>query len=332
MPRIPPLHFTSALALSLFFPMGLTPAFGSGGFCSQQAYFSQDRIASLRRRVQQLDHMAELPDGLFQDYTVNEIAEAIVGRIRALERNLSAEVPSVSADLRQDSQLIILFDSKNAPLIQAQGFLNYFQTAHSQGHDSYWDREIVENNLVGLKLPRGDIQNFLRPKFSYLNLSTQENLGWQKGSLSAYGNVGAVLKPHVLNRATWTNADSLQMMHRLTQRTGEDRNIPGPFKVTNLDPSQLRPYCGTFDRGTFPTQQILSSYNEAQIWGTLTLEDVDYFLFDDVITDRRKIRPPAEWENLKRLGKPIYKTVKYQPFGRTLFVRDQLLFDGKDRK
>ena len=149
----------------------------------------------------------------------------------------------------------------------------------------------------------------LRPKFAFLNIREPVDLTEKVDDLKGdYGSTGAVLKNEIKERSTWSTSDTnIIVMSHVGYRAL---------------PPEVRKHHGTFERGSLPSGAVDRSYYEAQVFGSLTISDVDYFL----------VSSPADAERLKPMRKPIYllqsqefhKRIVYQK-GLCLFVGDSAL-------
>ncbi len=112
------------------------------------------------------------------------------------------------------------------------------------------------------------------------------------------------MKNEIKERSTWSTADTKMIV----------------MGTTGYEASafEMRKHYGTFDRSSFPTSSLDRGYYEAQIFGTLTLADVDYFLVDHGIN----------FETLKVAQKPIYEMKFERCHNRIIYKKGNLLFDG----
>lgn len=143
-----------------------------------------------------------------------------------------------------------------------------------------------------------DTMKKVLPKYAFWvptgGAAEEERLG--NKYMSQYGNVFAVLKPHVKDRATFTPFDSLVGYYGLNYSGELHPHVRTP-KNPPADSLEIRKKKGWTEM-----------YWEAQVWGELTVQsDVDYFLWSCWNSPRDQ---PELLAKLKATGKPVYECMK----------------------
>lgn len=194
---------------------------------------------------------ARLPHSVFQNNSVNEVAESLVLRKHRLqEKNQGGKI-----DYSGRSQIYLSFNSAHTESIIKDGeLLNAHQT--SQGatfHDDLLLRAQLEDAMLGVRLDYSSEAKRLRPKYAYL-----QPIGLTGYPLTTfnpnYGNIFAKVNDRLKVRSTFTIGDSMD--------EGKETLHTFYFK----DPIKLK----------HETSKI--AYWETQIWGDLKLVDIDFFL------------------------------------------------------
>jgi hypothetical protein len=294
--------------------MPLSPAAAAPGICSAALNeelaieTSQIHNQKLFAEIEQLSDRGRIPERLYREYSVNDIGRAIVSRIKNQEKkHLSTlEKKDVPFDLNNETDIILFFPSENFSSIQEQGFLNQHLTNTSRGVLNKYKRMSVEDSYTGVSLGINQNALRLRPKSAFLNIRTKVDLHEKRIDPSMYyGNIGAVLKQEVRDRATWTSGDSLNIYHY--------GQVYYHDFLTGLT------FRGSFDRPGLPDESLDSCYYEAQIYGDINFEDVDYFL----VTDKNLA------SILKPTGKPVYLLQSVYRNQRFVFTKGKMLSTGK---
>lgn len=250
--------------------------------------------------IMSLPDNATVPADVYTKYSPDLIAASLVARLHnADESKDNAEHPVY--DYKADTMIQMKFNASNiGPIKKTDGFLNQHQIDHSDGDLEPGRRAEIENTLIrmrlesnyktGIKNPVNDV----RPKYSFLTFQKDTN-GQQRGHFSRqYGNVVAVFKDEIKDRATFTAVDSLDgdmdsngniVYGRVAAHTFDYRSTQRLNKIP--DPNQ--------DGG---------DYWEAQMWGNVSLHDVNYFLID--CPGDAPVQA-ASLTQLKATGIPIYK-------------------------
>lgn len=246
-----------------------------------------------------------LPSKFFQEYTPTEIANSIIPRMakRAPIAKRGGWSPI------DDAEIVLFFHAQNFERILKSGFLNMHQTGITSGDSTPSHRGQIEELLLGLQIeaegyghfaraalaqelaksdPSFDIGkrkkffrnqsklspfNRFRPKSAYLIVP---NLDINVGDVvfkNHYGEIGALFKGSIKKRSTWTPTDSL---------------IAHPSQFYLFTDSKVKSKA----RSTIWARY----YFEAQIWGDLSLEDVEAWAI------------PAHWSEDTEIYRMLHKT------------------------
>ena len=260
---------------------------------------------------QQLESLKSIPVKWFDHYSTEEIGELIVKRHHQINEaktkslntksgfNYNSKKIKIALSLRENDLFGVLDDKQ---------FLNMHQTRSTNGDSILSQRIGVENRLSKLefgdeeadKVKKSTLEKMkeLRPKSAYLFLGKWDEykeLGETKVRRQ-YGDIFAVLKNETKKRALFTLHDSLAASKAYSF------NIR-PRKPKAATPDMMGDY---------------TAYFEAQIFGKLTLDDVDHWLYDvsDMSSKEIKELIDTEGTSLNRLlkaGIPVYKA-KYVNF------------------
>ncbi len=311
------------LAILLAVLSVFTPASSFSNPCTEMVTIAARGRAKteLHELISALPSNAEIPANVYSRFDVNDIANAIVKRVKR-EESQNLDVLSsprhVKINLQRDTDIMLFFWSEDLASINEKGFLNLHQAKKSRGIFNYSTRMQAEDINTGLTLGASQEALDLRPKSALLNVRVDVGLGnRQHPVLNHFGNIAAVMKPNIRERSLWMNTDSFFLAG----------NGFGPPSRAELIERR-----GSFDRETLPGPQVGGiSYFETFIYGKVGMKDVDYFLVFD----------PSLVEILKPLRKPIYlgaprvlETFANDQFGqlslmrREIFEKKQLLFSG----
>lgn len=234
------------------------------------------------------------------------LAELLVERIHR-ECDLAGAPPSGEKVLGDDAALIMMVPARLFDSIARDGFLNQHQTGTTGGQHRESDRFEAEQELAMLRLPFDAKGRELLPKYAILDVK-KRGLGTYRLP-TRYGGVAVVFKKEAAARATWTYDDSLDYSRKAGRFDAGGAANPVLAKTFSYErKKEDRNRCG--------------NYCEAQIWGKLTLEDVEYAMV-------RESEPvPGA---LARAGIPIYgysvpdSTAEVVDAGRTAqYVRGAL--------
>ncbi|MGZ3695838.1 MAG: hypothetical protein ACXWQO_17235 [Bdellovibrionota bacterium] len=247
-----------------------------------------------------------VPIDVYEKYDSRLIGATLVYKIfRDQESQTAAKEKTKSSEkdfnYLENSELQIGFKMEDFDAIYENGFLNQHQLHKSFACLCPGKRSRVEDALAGRPLANGDTPptpgqvekiNEVRPKYSYFSpVANKADMDHMNHTYRAiYGEVLAVLKPQVKDRATFTNQDSLD-----TYFKGADH----PYRHT--------------PRGAKKLLEGEDSW-EAQIWGDLKIkDDVNYFLWDCFKGKTDTENPAGSLDKLKATGKPVYQCEKDEP-------------------
>lgn len=163
-----------------------------------------------------------------------------------------------------------------------------------------------------LRLPYSHQGRKLLPKYALLDLKRSDMGTYPLPS--RYGGAAVVFKRKVLGRATWTYADSLDF----SQKTG--RFGQGGWANPVL-PRTARYRRKNSDRNA------CVNYCEAQIWGELTLDDVDYIMVRD--TEPVHSEVIATGLPIYRFSIPTSSTAAVLPGRMALYTRGERVSAGR---
>ncbi len=254
-------------------------------------------------------------------------AQRFVSRLQIEKTALQSGIPQVERDRQnevlghfvstENSEVLYVFSIADLSGIKQKGFLNGHQLRKST-----WAESEPEHSISGLSLreylaERRNVENAManakpsaqrRPKYALIQfydpvlIKTVMAAGGtsagdrEGGGIDIYGSVAAVFKKDVRSRATFTLSDSLQLWgEKATLNSLEVRaNL-----FTFLEPKFI------FDP---KDRHWEGRYFEAQIWGDLSWDDVEYLMVDpyffDKYPDSKAIH--GELELLKGRGIPVY--------------------------
>ena len=209
------------------------------------------------------------------------LAKLLVERIHR-ECDLVDAPPSGEKVLGDDAALIMMVPAEKFDAIARDGFLNQHQTRTTGGQHRERDRFEAEQELAMLRLPFGMRGWELLPKYTVLDIK-QNGLGTYRLP-TQYGGVAVVFKKEVFERATWTYADSLDYSQKSGRFAAGGANNPVLARTFLYErKKEDRNRCG--------------NYCEAQIWGKLTLGDVEYAM----VRDSQPVPGVLAWA-----GVPVY--------------------------
>ena len=194
--------------------------------------------------------MAQLSEEVYKSRAINDIAESLVYRkfqTQDRESTTSALSTKINCDSFHDIYPLMAFNVRNMAGILSRGFLNIHQTGKGNGGDSPVSRLPVENQLAQMDLANAPKELF--PKYAYAVSDSQNYISNSRVTLG-YGETFVRFKPNVLRRATYTLSDSFVDKHA---RSSYSCNA-GPLNG--------------------------GGFYEMQIWGTLSIQDVAYFIAD----------------------------------------------------
>jgi hypothetical protein len=228
-----------------------------------------------------LKHRLSIGPEEFRTLDTRTLAGLLVERIHR-ECDLPGAPPSGEALLGDDAELVMMVPARLFDAIERDGFLNQHQTGTTGGQHRESDRFEAEQELAMLRLPFDAKGRELLPKYAILDVK-KAGLGTYRLP-TQYGGVAVVFKKEVAARATWTYADSLDYSRKA-----------GRFDAGGAaNPVLTKTFL--YERKKEDRNRCVN-YCEAQIWGKLTLEDVEYAM----VADSEPV-PGA----LARAGMPVY--------------------------
>jgi hypothetical protein len=211
--------------------------------------------------LEKLKDGAEIPGYALKTQDSRLLGATIVARLRKKRQDPGAPAPEM--DFKDESRLLLQFADSRAAAIARDCFLNQHQTGRSGGVFDPVRRAKREDVLAGLIVEKtygakkDNPAHWLRPVYAYLKPGKARKPEDAGRLYKRYGNVFAVLKNYVKNRTTFTAGDSLMIQDA-------DKEVrPLDFKTKD------RPELGEY-----------ADFWEAQIWGKLCFNDVEYFVAD----------------------------------------------------
>ncbi len=186
-----------------------------------------------------------------------DLAAELVARIKS--ECDQAGTPVGPSPLAVGRRLVVMVPPQALGSIVRDGLRNAHETGATGGFLRPWRRFEAEQELAMLRLPYGARGRALLPKYALVRSTAAD----EEPPPARYGSVALVLKPEVEARATWTYADSLDFSRRA-----------GLYELGGTSNSVLpRTFGYRRRRGD---ENACVHYCEAQVWGPVTLADVDY--------------------------------------------------------
>jgi len=226
----------------------------------------------------------ELSATLLHENDTRSIARSLIYRqflIRERDRALDMNQDSLKYSLFEDTKIVMTVPSSVLKAIKKSGFKNYHQTHTSSAFpDEKWRRQ-TESFFFRLRFPDSTekdlaISNELLPKYAYvIPKSGIPELG--PSIMVDYSDTIIVFKDRVKMQSTLTSSDSLFGSGQASLQNTQDLPIfLPPLTFYSLDHR-------TFDdRGNVFNDRLKNNfgggYMEAQIWGELTFDDVEYVI------------------------------------------------------
>lgn len=257
---------------------------------------SEDRIMDILR----LEELELIPKTVYEKHSSQKIAQNLIAKyfFNYDKPTKSKDLLDSDFDIYHSTSIIMAVKSEYLSAMLEQGFLNQHQTGKSSGQYKPYQRRVVEELLIQTSISSRDNQEYedkineIRPKYAYL-IFDKEKTGIDKSFMSnQYGNLLIRFKDSVKKRSTFTNADSLDYA---LQRKGPEQYDLQNYKIHTF---------------YYQTENLnlkrLSGYYEAQIWGPLQKEDIDYILvdcFEGVSSDKSAVIAELKSKNLKI---PVY--------------------------
>lgn len=193
------------------------------------------------------------------------LAEMLVRRLHR-ECDLAGASGAEGRPVGDDSEIVMMVPPETISSISKHGFLNQHETLTTQGVYTIPARFEAEQELAMLRLPYSHKAKELLPKYALLIAHRPD---FRTFSLpTRYGSVAVVYKKEVMKRATWTYADSSDFHFQA-----------GRFNIGGVANPVLT-HTGLYRKKPGDTNKC-GNYCEAQIWGKLTFEDVDYLMIRD---------------------------------------------------
>ena len=214
------------------------------------------------------------PVEILKKYDTKKIAKSLVAR-----HHKQKEIQNIRLDqsysLYSDTKIVMEVPLGILRKITRNGFLNTHQTNTSSAfNDRQW-RKRREQLFFRLKLPSGkkilDKVDELLPKYAYVIPSSDAQSEFGKSPMRGYSDTLIVFKDEVKKRSTLTNGDSLFGMGSASLLDVSDSGYimqPLTFYSTKVS---TKHYDNAFI-------EMKESYIEAQIWGELKMDDVDYVI------------------------------------------------------
>jgi hypothetical protein len=206
----------------------------------------------------------------------------------------SKDVPAKNPiyDFYNDTSIKMFFPQGYTSSILSEGFLNAWQTHHG----NQW---VTEDNFIDMTFPRFQYQKNtpidealkVEPKYAYLSMDVERPGIWKTHLDTRYGEVVAVFKNVVKSRTTFTPGNSALRIH-------EDYRSVVPIHTLSYKTDKNFPEPDTSD-------PVMNTHWEAQIWGELTIDDVDYFMVNCPFNNKT-----VDPDNLKLLEDtriPVYQ-------------------------
>lgn len=253
-----------------------------------------------------LEHRLFISPAEIRRWDTRILAELLVERLHR-ECDMAGKFDFEEKPVRDDASIVIMIPSSVIPSIAKYGFLNQHQTLTSQGFHLVPTRFAAEQELAMARMPYSHKGRELLPKYALLIVDRPDFGAFPLPT--RYGGVAVVFKKEVMKRATWTYADSLDFHFQA-----------GRFKSGGAANPVLT---HTFGYRRKPEDKNrCGNYCEAQIWGALSLEDVDYAMIRDT---------ESLTSSLLESGLRIYRySSPAGSLGR--FVRGELLAEGTPAK
>lgn len=272
-------------------------------------------LHAAREEMLALPQGAEMPVELLKKYDSRTLARGVVDRVR--QREYDPNAPEVGYyDFWKDSTIMMVFHERRAHDIGKNGFRNNSEVTR-QNHAIGYDLHDVHEAISGLTFPNIPESWELMPKYAYVQLDYSNPNVWRNRLDVIYGNVVAVFKDHIKDQATFTPGNSWVIRegaHSFAYKTAT------PFPEPHYELS-------------YGVSASWGHHFETQIWGKLTLDDVDHFL---VKCPRFGGISGEGMQGLYRLGKPIF-LCENDPANSVMIKGAQIFcakgeFDGKTCK
>ena len=243
----------------------------------------------LSQQLLSLPSNGTIPDEVYYKNDVNQIALSLVERLKTIRPSKASEG---YYDFFNNSKIQMLFSSRNIEGILQKGFLNSHQTGTGAG--AYYQNEQKMMSIENFGRDPNTLfnLNLVVCKYAYLGLTKESPKIWRtRLDPNLYGNVVAVFKDSIKKRTTFTPGNS-QMIPESARPLDYKTNEPFP-----------EPHYG---------KGVWGHHWEAQIWGRLTVDDVDYFMINCPFLKKAQgwhteNLPAERIEALAKAGKPIFQ-------------------------
>lgn len=214
------------------------------------------------RAAPQLNHRFYVAPEEIRALDTRTLAEMLVQRLHR-ECDLAGATGVDGRSVGDDSEIIMMIHPQLLDSIVRYGFLNQHETLTTQGAYTIPARFAAEQELAMARLPYSHKAKELLPKYALL-VADRPDFG-AFPLPTRYGAVAVVFKKAVMKRATWTYADSSDLHFQA-----------GRFNIGGVANPVLT-HTGLYRRKPGDSNKC-GNYCEAQIWGKLTIEDVDHIM------------------------------------------------------
>lgn len=216
----------------------------------------------VRAQPPALGHRLYVSPAEIRRFDTRTLGELLVERLHA-ECDVPGSDAASGEPVGARAELIMMVPASKLPSIAKYGFLNQHATLTTQGVYRIPDRFAAEQELAMARLPYSRKGKELLPKYA-LFVANRPDFG-SFPLPSRYGNVAVVFKKSVMKRTTWTYADSSDFHFQAGRfsRGGAANPVLTHTALYRRKPED---------------KNKCVNYCEAQIWGGLTFDDVDYVM------------------------------------------------------
>lgn len=253
------------------------------------------------RAAPRLKHRLYIAPDEIRTLDTRTLAELLVRRIHE-ECDLAGAAAPEGKPVGDDAELIMMIPQNVIGSIVTYGFLNQHNARTSHGVYTVSARFAAERELAMSRLPYSHKGKELLPKYALL-LVKRDDFGTFPLP-SRYGPVAVVFKDEVMKRATWTYADSSDFHFKAGRFS---RGGAGNPVLTHTALYRRKP----------EDKNKCGNYCEAQIWGRLSLEDVDHLMIRD-----------AEPVTAALLNSGL-RVYRYSTAPGVPYIRGELLSEGR---
>jgi hypothetical protein len=238
-----------------------------------------------------------IPDYVYERFSTELISASLVRRYH--NQNEGSNVRGLF-DYRSHTMIQMRLPEAVIDSVVQFGFINQHQIKYTHGAYDPVRRDQVESSLLKIQFEREytygyeNPANFIRPKYGFLTYDKDSD-GEQRGKFEkSYGNIVVTFKNEIKDRTTFTGVDALNGNY------DANGNVSiGLVKAYSFDVHSAQQLHKIAD----PSGSS-EDFWEAQIWGNLTLQDVDYFMVN--CPGDAQISQKA-YDTLIATGKPIYQ-------------------------